>query len=144
MIRLLILIVLLFTACNSPKNNRVLQGAAPLSESLSLAFENLALNAEVHWVNGPFGTTTKKSELVVFVKDSNGEMVSIEGELSFYAWMPDMGHPAEDMGYFEEVSKGVYINSQIKFNMPGKWEMSLQSLDNEYDLQDEVLWLEYL
>jgi hypothetical protein len=58
--------------------------------------------------------------------------------------MPSMGHPMQNAGFFEEVSFGVYINSEIEFNMDGEWEMFIQVYDENYDIMSEALWQEFL
>ncbi len=145
----MILVILVFgvlmSGCNSPRNNRVLSGDVKESAVVDQQiFATTNLMLEVLWVKGPFGTSTKASELMVVVTDADGERVSLEGGLGFYAWMPNMGHPADDMGFFDEIETGVYLNSSIRFNMGGDWEVLLQEFDADFNVKDEVKWFEFL
>ncbi|MGH1468042.1 MAG: hypothetical protein ACRBBP_04060 [Bdellovibrionales bacterium] len=145
----LILVFLTFVmallGCNSPRNNRVNGGVVQESAVVDQQmFNSAGVKLEVLWVKGPFGTSTKTSEMLVVVTNAEDERVSLKGELGFYAWMPSMGHPGDDMGFFEEIDKGVYLNSGIRFNMGGEWEILLQELDEDFNVKDEVKWLEFL
>ncbi len=138
-------ILLLFTSCSSPQNNRVYEDQGQSGHGVeTLSFSNGKYSLQAEWLEGPFGTSTKSSEILVIVRGADGARASLSDELGFYAWMPSMGHPMADAGYFEEVSTGVYINSTIKFNMGGEWEMSLRTLDEDFNIKDEVKWLETL
>lgn len=142
---LFLVLSVIFVGCNSPRNNRVSGGEISTEAATEIQmFSATGLRLNVMWITGPFGTNTKTSEMMVIVTDSKGVRASIKGELGFYAWMPSMGHPAGDAGFFEEVETGVYLNSGIRFNMGGEWELSLQDLDEDYNVKDEVKWLEFL
>lgn len=145
LISIFLILGLFLTGCNSPRNNRVQDGE--LRESAVVdqqVFSSTGMRLEVLWVKGPFGTSTKSSEIMVVITNADGDRVSLNGELGFYAWMPSMGHPADDVGYFEEIEQGVYLNSNIRFNMQGEWEVILRELDADFNVKDEVQWLEYL
>lgn len=143
-------LVLALLGCGSPQNHKVNlngslnEGGPTRSTPISYTMSSTGLNIEVKWLQGPFTRASEASELMIFVRDQNGELSSIDSELGFYAWMPSMGHPMEDAGFFEKVSEGVYLNSHIKFNMGGEWEMFFQVYDENYDVLSEASWKEFL
>ncbi len=98
---------------------------------------------EHQWVRGPFENIHEPSELLVFVYDDLGRLTALPKDvtLSFFATMPSMGHPLDQPGYFRELTPGIYLNSEISFNMPGDWKMELSVLDQNYKELDKVIWL---
>lgn len=147
---LVLFFISMLTACGSPQNHKVMHdGSDEKSPSSKVSgrvhtLSNGEYSVEVKWLTGPFSLASKESKLMIFVRDSNENLTSISSEIGFYAWMPSMGHPMEAAGSFKEVSKGVYLNSHIKFNMGGEWEMFIQIYSEDYEIQNEAAWLEFL
>jgi hypothetical protein len=136
----LFLIGLFLVACESPMNQRV-RGVKDVSQE-RLSFQNHEIFAEVQWLKGPFGLREQENHLLVILFNAAGERVSVPDglTLSFYATMPSMGHPMDDAGFFTELQTGIYINTAIRYNMPGDWKNELWFLDSEFNKQDEVAW----
>lgn len=132
-------------ACGSPTDNPVQSQPIQKNGVSQQSFGNLGYTVEHRWVSGPYSNINQKSVLAVYIKDASGNIVSLpEGlELSFYSTMPSMGHPMDDAGFFEE-GPGVYINRNIRFNMPGDWKHELWILNSDYDKVDELHWLEII
>jgi hypothetical protein len=144
-VRILICFCLVLSACGSPRNNRVKEGVSTSGVN-SHVFSTFNITAEATWLEGPFPEAVN-SKLLVSLKDQEGRLLSLDAgkfELGFNAFMPSMGHYLDDPGFFEELSEGIYINSEIKFNMARDWRMDLMILDSNYDVKDKVEWLEIL
>jgi hypothetical protein len=96
-----------------------------------------------HPVEWRFG---KPQQLLVrFFDEQNEAIVLPEGiEMEFYSWMPSMGHPLTDPGYFQEQEGHGYVNSSIRFNMGGPWQMKLLFWDSDQNLLKTLVWEETL
>jgi hypothetical protein len=153
------LLVLILMGCNSPLDNMVSEEALEASKKELLEkeqdlprvdknykFSIFAINVAAEWLEGPFSEPVNSS-LKVTLTDLNGSLLRLDTEmyeLGFNAFMPSMGHYLDDPGYFEELSKGVYVNSEIKFNMANDWRMDVIIFDADYNILDVVQWLEIL
>lgn len=144
MVRLLFsLSFLLIIACESPRNNRVSPNGLnvnPLSQTMS--FLEFPYQVEVKWLVGPVGNINAKNQLLVVIKDQDGNPTSLPAQysLGFYATMPSMGHPMDDAGYFEDLGYGIYLNKTIGYNMPGDWQNEVWIMDKEFNVLDRVIW----
>lgn len=140
-----ILVILLLTACSSPMNHRVVGEEKKQEPSQVLTFEQYGLTVNYQWLKGPIGNINTDNELLVFIKNKEGELSSLPDHLilSFYATMPSMGHPLDDAGYFKEISEGIYLNKNIRYNMPGDWANELQILDENYNIKDRLKWSDF-
>ena len=122
---------ILLSGCDSPLNEKA-------------NFSKSGLQAEVKWIEGPFGNIKKENHLVVFLYKDGGLFSLPDGQtLEFYATMPSMGHPLEDPGFFEEIDKGIYLNKSIHYNMPGDWKNELWIMDANFNILDRLEWLIY-
>ncbi len=138
---------LMMLGCDSPRNNRVYATESLLQNANTvLEFSNSNIKALVMWSEGPYPEVGQNSKLIVFIYDQNMRLMDLpEGQsLEFFTLMPSMGHGAEDTGYFARLSKGIYENPSIVFQMPGDWQMQLSLLDSNFNELDKVLWLEFL
>lgn len=136
----------LFVGCESPRNNRVLMGEElALTAQQSFRFDQLNYKAVVLWSEGPYAEIFRTSKLLVLIYDQSGELTNLPSDLNlnFFTLMPSMGHGAEDTGYFQNISEGVYENPSIVFQMPGDWQMQLSILDSNFNELDKVIWLEF-
>ncbi|MCH2533939.1 MAG: hypothetical protein MK008_05810 [Bdellovibrionales bacterium] len=143
----LIALILLLTACHSPINHRLTQDNSELKKlKLSKEFKNNKLMITFEWIVGPSGDINKNNSLFVVVKDENNNLVNIPKglNLSFYATMPSMGHPLDDAGFFEPLSKGLYLNQTIKYNMGGQWLNELWLVDEDLNIKDKISWQDTL
>ena len=135
--------LLLLSACDSPRNNRVLPGdnkSAPLAANKVFNTNNYLV--QYQWLSGPFSNVKQPSSLIVYLS-RDGKPVSLPAgqDLNFYATMPSMGHPVEQPGYFEELSLGIYLNKNIVFNMQGPWSLELWIQETvTFDILDKVQW----
>lgn len=141
-------LLLLLTACHSPMNHRIIQDsqASQKLSKVSATFEQQDLTVTYEWIVGPSGDINKTNSLFVVIKNKNGELVDLPTHLSlsFYATMPSMGHPLDDAGYFERLSKGLYINQTIRYNMGGDWQNELRLVDENFDIKDKIVWQDNL
>lgn len=146
--KLKMLIPLLLTlSCNSPMNHRISQVTGPSeSKATSFQFTALALHAETLWVEKPEGKMQVKNKLLVILKNSANQSVSLpQGySLAFYSTMPSMGHPLANAGEFLEFSPGLYLNQNIRYSMEGEWKNELWIYDENSNIVDKVSWLETL
>ena len=132
------------TACDSPMNHRV-EGDGGSAAIQTYSFKAFSLNAKPQWIKPPVGEIKTNNELMVIVTDAAGERVSLPGgyTLNFYATMPSMKHPLDDPGFFKEVDRGIYINSAIRYNMPGDWRNELWIMDSNLEIVDRLSWEEF-
>lgn len=130
--------------CGSPRSHRFTIDNNDLQKNntSSLSFKTSQLIIKTQWLSGPFGSVEKKSTLVVYIYNTNGDLASLTNnlDLSFYAAMPSMGHPLSHPGYFQKISEGVYLNKDILFNMSGDWLMELSIVNNDGQTQEEIKW----
>lgn len=141
-----ILLTTSFLGCESPRNNRVLMGEElALTGQRSFRFDQLNYTAVVLWSEGPYPEIYRTSKLLVLIYDQSGELTNLPADLNlnFFTLMPSMGHGAEDTGYFQIISDGVYENPSIVFQMSGDWQMQLSILNSNFDELDKVIWLEF-
>lgn len=105
-----------------------------------LEFKKYKLEAKLKWIDGPYVSDYKKSSIAVELYDQKGQLESLPSGLTlgFYATMPSMGHPAVDMGYFENPSTGTYLNSNIVLGMPGDWKMELMIYDQNNNVLERI------
>jgi hypothetical protein len=142
-------ILLLSSACDSPIQNRVRNlerqnNSNQIDQSTVISHGEYQITAQ--WLTGPFGQITQLSELLVMIRNPDGELSDLNGleQLYFYAAMPSMGHPMDDAGDFVRLHQGIYLNQTIRFNMPGDWKMELWWMDDDYNILEAVSWDEDL
>ena len=144
MIRLsqFILIGLVISSCGSPMNHRVEPQEQIQKKLNTMSLENLALDAEIQWLTGPAGNIKVNNQLMVIFRNKDGVPSDLPKGLTvnFYATMPSMNHPMDNAGDFEPLGHGIYLNSTIRYNMPGDWLNELWIMDSEYNIKDKVLW----
>jgi len=157
---LALVVCLALNACNSPRDHMISEEALENNKSLerrsdhkdeptktaAYSFDVFNINAEPQWLSGPFSEPVS-STLRVILRDAEGDLFSLDTklyELGFNAFMPSMGHYLDDPGYFKEVTKGVYENPAVKFNMANDWRMDLMILNSNYEIVDLVQWLEII
>ena len=113
--------------CNheNEKDNEISNTTALTS---ALKFESSQLFLKVNWIKGPFSTPSLENNYLIIVQDKNGELVDIPEGYEFYnwGWMPSMGHGTADDGYTERISKGLYIQKELYFNMGGDWDLNIE------------------
>ncbi len=129
-------------ACDSPMNHRI-EGdteSNPNSQS-KLSFQKNNLQVKAIWLDGPYGNPKTNNTLMVILHQA-GELKDLGEnlELEFWSTMPSMGHPMEDEGWFERESKGIYINRNIKFNMPRDWLNEVRIIDLDSNIIEKVEW----
>lgn len=146
----ILLVLFVLAGCDSPRNQRVVTGADGGAGSLSNAqatfkLSQLPLSFRAHWLEGPFGNVQLDNALVVYIYDNNQQLTDLSNEqkLGFFATMPSMGHPLDQAGDFVRLAQGVYLNSTIRFNMPGDWRMELWVMDASDQILDQVVWNEF-
>ena len=138
---LLIFTLLSLGACDSPMNNRVRDNKEDAFTPRLESFTESDWQAEVRWLDGPFGNINQKNQLMVMLyKDGKLSSLPKNQTLEFYATMPSMGHPMEDAGFFEEVDTGIFINKDIRYNMPGDWLNELWIMDQDFNILDRLQW----
>ncbi|PIK15022.1 hypothetical protein [Halobacteriovorax sp. JY17] len=132
-ILLIAFILLALTSCGkSPlfnhenEKDQITQGTNAVASSLS--FKSLNLYLKINWLKGPYGDPSLENSFMIIVQDSNGELTDLPSQYAFYnwGWMPSMGHGTADDGYTERLSKGVYIQRELYFNMGGDWDLNIQ------------------
>jgi hypothetical protein len=144
MVRFLFFILFL-SACDSPRNHR-LQDLSGLQKAQNiLTLTKLDLRLQSQWVEGPYGNVQKSSSLVIYVYNQKQELTDLPSgkDLEFFATMPSMGHPLDQPGEFIRVAKGIYINSSIRFNMPGDWQMEVSIVTSNNEIVEQAVWLEF-
>ncbi len=138
----LVFLLTVVSACSSPMNNRVHDAGGEDKTNMELKyFASMGYEVEIKWVAGPFGSLQQENHLLVLLfKD--GVLTSLpDGQsLEFYATMPSMGHPMEDAGFFTEVDPGIFVNKNIRYNMPGDWKNELWIMDSEWNILDRLEW----
>lgn len=142
---LFFLIQWFLVACNSPQNHRVISNETNKNlQEKTLSFKTLGLQISTQWLSGPVGNIHINNALLVIIKDGDGQPTALPQDctLTFYATMPSMGHPMDDAGFFEELDTGIYINKNIRYNMPGEWKNELWILDQDFHTQDKVSWID--
>ncbi len=146
----IILFCLICFGCSPPIKNKIsdenLNSLQTESEQ-SYVFKKFNLNVNLMWISGPYPSVSKASQLLVIISDNEGNQRSLPGglELDFYSSMPSMGHPIEDIGYFEEIDIGIFINKNIRFQMNGVWKNELWIIENKnFEKKDEIRWQEQL
>ena len=141
-------LLVILSACDSPRNHRVESGGGTSGESMvSLqSFKNSDLKISAKWLVGPHPVVNKPSTLIVYIYNSEGNLVSLpDGEqINFYASMVSMGHGLDQPGYFTEISPGIFLNTEISFNMSGDWSMELWLQDADYNIKDKIVWPDFL
>lgn len=137
-----LLMALTMTSCESPMNQRV-NGKSLLSQQ-KVSFTGLSIIAEVKWLEGPHGNINRNNHVMVFLYRGESLYSLPSGQtLEFYASMPSMGHPLHDVGFFEEIDTGIYVNKGIRYNMPGDWKNELWIMDESFNILDRLQWLIY-
>jgi len=131
--------------CDSPMNNRINASQLNQQNDQILKLQSLNLDVEAKWIAGPFGTVSAENHLLVIVKNSAGSPSALPDglTLNFYSTMPSMGHAMDDAGFFESIGDGLYLNKNIKFNMPGDWRHELWLMDENLNIQEKVSWDEF-
>ena len=137
-----LLFFVLSFGCESPMNNRVVGDDNVESLKISNAqFTELGVYVTWQWLGGPVGRISARNQLLVTLKSDNGPVDLPEGlSLEFYSTMPSMGHPLEDAGYFERLAEGVYLNTEIRFNMPGDWRHELWLMNTNFEVKERLVW----
>lgn len=140
-----ILLCFLSVQCNSPMNHRTDSPGkqAPAGKALNLS--SLAISVNTQWLVGPVGSINFNNVLLVQMKNPQGELQDLPAGLflQFYAIMPSMGHPMDDAGTFERIAKGLYLNSTIKYNMPGDWKNEIWVMDSTFKTIEAVQWNDF-
>lgn len=139
-------VMLFLVSCESPRNNRVRTDENLVTaQGQSLRFEVFGYSIDVLWSEGPHPEIFKTSKLLVLIYNQDGQLTDLPDgiNLNFFTLMPSMGHGAEDTGYFQKISEGIYENPSIVFQMPGDWQMQLSLLDSNFNELDKVVWLEF-
>lgn len=141
-------------SCDSPRNHRILEGSKSLGTSMlndnvgfmSLRLDNLEFTIRFFWIKGPYPSPARSSVLGLFVYDENQNLTSLPENLilEFDSLMPGMGHGPDDVGYFEQVSFGVYENRNIYFSMGGEWTHQLRIQNHQEETVAELFWDEFL
>jgi hypothetical protein len=111
----------------------------------ALKFSSLDLSVKTIWLEGPVGSINFNNSLLVTLSNSRGELEDLPVGLflQYFAVMPSMGHPMDDAGTFERISKGIYLNSTIKYNMPGDWKNEIWVMDATYKTIEAVQWNDF-
>ncbi len=134
--------------CDSPLNHRSQFSEEGVSENKTTdkIFSVFPYRVEFQWLKGPIGNVKIKSQLLVFLKNEKGDLISLPEGLGLYfdSEMPSMGHYLPDPGYFTQISRGIYLNKDIVFNMPGDWKNTLKISDSELNsesaVKDQLVW----
>lgn len=140
---LIILSVFTLIACGSPRDNMVKDGNNKQQKQTpnKLVAEVTKIEISYQWLKGPSGSIYEDNHLlVVLTKDAQRYDLPEGLSLLFYATMPSMGHPMEDAGHFKRLDTGIYINSSIKYNMPGDWLNEIWIVDDQLEIKDLVSW----
>lgn len=134
----------ILAGCESPVNHRVEDGAKSQDVQL-MSLDTFNLKVKAQWIVGPVGNLSSNNQLLVIIKNAEDRLASLpQGKtLNFYATMPSMGHPLDDPGFFKEISEGIYLNSTIKYNMPGDWKNELWIMNSDFYIEDKVIWHEF-
>ena len=146
--RWLSLVLVFLSACGGPKDYQVVN--APqlqvLNNSQLLVFKNQPYRVSFTWLESIKTSVKDKNKLIVYVYNSQKELVDLPEvlNLEFYASMPSMGHPMENEGVFQRVAQGIYLNQDIVFNMGGEWLMELWLINAQFEVKDQVAWIEKL
>lgn len=138
------ILFLFLMGCDSPLNHRVNERPENFNvQSQDFEFPSYGLSFSADWLEGPFENVNQNSVLILHLYDSNGRLVDLpeELQLGFFALMPSMGHPLDSAGEFQRISKGIYLNEEIRFQMPGEWQMEISILDQDYYEKDVRSWL---
>ena len=108
------------------EDDQTVQGTNAITSKLS--FETSELFVKINWIKGPYGEPSLENNFIILVQNSSGELTDIPADHQFYiwGWMPSMGHGTADDGYTERLSKGVYIQRELYFNMGGDWEVNIE------------------
>ncbi len=95
-----------------------------------------ALSLEIQWLKGP--RFYDESSLILFIKDSKGELIDFSDEFEFQIWMPTMGHGSSPVK-IQKLSQGIYKIIDIYFIMPGYWELQIkQSKESQYRILSAI------
>lgn len=140
-----LLFFLLCAACDSPRNHRVLPDTSKVNKTQSeLAIQQLGLTFEARWLEGPFGNVQQKGSMILFVYNKQKELTDLAAgnDLFFFATMPSMGHPLDQAGEFKKIDTGIYLNTAIRFNMPGDWLMEIYIVDLKNEVLGKAQWNE--
>ncbi len=143
---LLLPLLWMLCSCDSPMNHRLHENQNLQEKLQTKNFSQMDYQVEIQWIRGPFSNIQTTSSLLVLLKDPQGKLVNLPPPytLAFYASMPSMGHPLDSAGDFLLVSDGLYLNTQIRYNMEGDWKNELWILDENLNLVDKVEWNEFL
>lgn len=92
--------------------------------------KEINLYFKINWLKGPYPSPSLENQLIMIVQNKAGELTDIPRELEIilWGWMPSMGHGTADDGYTKRLSKGVYIQKELYFNMGGDWDINIELL----------------
>lgn len=105
-----------------------------LNAEESKTYELMNHEVQARWLEGPFGDPMEASTLVLYLRDAQtGRLKSLEEpyELFVYGWHTSMGHGTASDGDTLELERGVYLNSSLRFNMPGDWDVFVQIYEGD-------------
>ncbi len=140
--------ILFVMGCDSPLRNKVSSESFKTQNSKNdLFFKNLDLKVKYLWTEGAYPSVAKNSKIIVFIYNGKDQLTDLTEKsfLEFFATMPDMrNHELQDVGEFERLSRGVYENTGVVFQMGGWWSMDLSIFDLEGSELDRVEWQEFL
>jgi len=142
----LIVLISILLACDSPTQNKVQERDAVSAKATKVFnLNNSKRSLEFFWSYGPNGSIKIKNQLLVVIKDSSGRPRDLEPneDLEFYSFMPSMGHPLEDPGYFDRIAPGIYLNKDIIYNMSGDWKNEIMITRKDGKVVDEVSWEDF-
>ena len=113
------------------ENPENLQGTTELNSALS--FKNSNLSVKVNWLKGPYADPSLENSYLIIIHNKGDELVDVPNGYEFYnwGWMPSMGHGTADDGYTERISKGIYIQKELYFNMGGDWDLNIELYNGE-------------
>lgn len=142
-------ILLTFTlsllACAQPKYENVLSDSpsTPPSEKFSdcaLRLKNSGYCVAWAWEQKPVGTNPGSLAFKILrpnLLDQSAMPADINTDVAIVLWMTSMGHGSTAVKV-EKVDTGSYRATNVRFVMPGDWEIRFQ-LKNGNHIQDEAV-----
>ena len=128
---LLVLLTALMGCADAPwfRHGRAAQPAIQTFQQPAGAFfDTLDLQAEVIWLTPAVGDPMVVSDYLLILRNSDGNVAGLSDSLEIFAygWHTSMGHGSATDGRLEPLSRGVWRNEGLRFNMPGQWELIIQ------------------
>lgn len=139
------ILLVLLSACDSPRNNQIHSFSALQKNQKEFALKNFNIRLSPSWAEGPYGHVLKSSVLLLSVYNEQNQLVDIPSDhyFTFFATMPSMGHPLDQPGEFIRIAKGIYYNNSIRFNMAGDWLMEVSVINSQDEIVEQVVWQEF-